>query len=66
MKRFQCGCLVLLIALFAALPAIADKARSLYSKGQRAEARQNYEEAYQDFKQAYDLHPENTEYRSVV
>lgn len=65
MKRFQCGFLVLLIALLATLPAIADKARSFYSKGQKAEARQNYEEAYQDFKQAYDLHPESTEYRSA-
>ena len=64
MKRFYCGCLVLLVALFATLPAFADKAGSLYSKGQRAESRQNYEEAYQDFKQAYDLHPDKTEYRS--
>ena len=65
MKRFQCGCLVLLIALLATLPAIADKAKSFYSKGQQAEARQNYEEAYQYFKQAYDLHPEDTQYRSA-
>jgi general secretion pathway protein D len=65
MRRFYCGCLVLLVALFATLPAFADKAGSLYSKGQRAEARQNYEEAYQDFKQAYDLRPEKTEYRSA-
>ena len=65
MKRFHCGCLVLLVALCATLPAYADKASSLYAKGQQAEARQHYEEAYQDFKQAYDLHPENTEYRSA-
>jgi general secretion pathway protein D len=65
MKRFQCGCLVLLLALLVTLPAIADKAGSLYSKGQRAEARQQYEEAYRDFKQAYDLHPDKTEYRSA-
>ncbi len=68
MKRFHCGCLVLLIALFALVPASSgkakDNAKSLYSKGQHAEARQNYEEAFQDFKQAYDLHPENTEYRA--
>ena len=65
MKRFHCGCLVLLIAIVATLPAFADKAGSLYSKGQHAEARQQYEEAYQDFKQAYDLHPDKTEYRSA-
>jgi general secretion pathway protein D len=56
--------LVLLIALLATLPAIADKAKSLYSKGQQAESRQHYEEAYQFFKQAYDLHPEDVQYRS--
>ena len=46
MKGLHCGWLVLLIALLAALPATADKARSLYSKGQQAEAKQQYEEAY--------------------
>jgi general secretion pathway protein D len=65
MKRFQCCCLVLLIALVATLPAGADQAKSLYTKGQQAEARQEYEQAYQDFKQAYDLHPENVEFRSA-
>ena len=65
MKRFQCGCLALLIALVATLPVIAESARSLYSKGQKAETRQNYEEAYTYFKQAYDEHPEMTEYRSA-
>jgi general secretion pathway protein D len=64
MKRFQCGSLVLLFALFAAIPAMADNAKSLYSKGQKAEQRQQYEEAYQYFKQAYDLHPDNTDFRS--
>jgi general secretion pathway protein D len=64
MKRYHYGCLILLIAMFAVLPANADKAKSLYNKGVQAEARQHYEEAYQDFKQAYDLHPDNTEYRS--
>jgi general secretion pathway protein D len=65
MKRFQCGCLVLLIALLATLPATADKAKSFYSKGQQAEARQDYEQAYQFFKQAYDLRPEDTGFRSA-
>jgi general secretion pathway protein D len=64
MKRFLCGCLVLMVALFATLPANADNSRSLYSKGQKAEARQQYQQAYEFFKQAYDLHPENTQFRS--
>ena len=65
MKRFQWVCLVVLIALVATLPAGAESAKSLYSKGQKAEARQDYEEAYKDYKQAYDQHPEQTEYRSA-
>ncbi len=64
MKALRCGWLVLLIALLAALPATADKAKSLYSKGQQAEAKQQYEEAYGYFKQAYDLHPDDTQYRA--
>jgi general secretion pathway protein D len=65
MKPFRCGCLVLLIALLATLPATADKAQSFYSKGQQAEAKQQYEDAYGFFKKAYDLHPEDTKYRSA-
>ena len=64
MKRLHCGGLVLLLALFATIPALADGARDLYKKGRQAEARQQYEEAYRYFKQAYDLHPENTDFRS--
>jgi general secretion pathway protein D len=64
MKALRCGWLVLLIALLAALPATADKAKSLYSKGQQAEAKQQYEEAYGYFKQAYDLRPDDTQYRA--
>ena len=65
MKRLHCGGLLLLVALFCTLPVLAaDQARSLYKKGREAEARQQYEEAYRYFKQAYDLHPENTDFRS--
>ena len=65
MKRLHCGGLLLLVALFATVSALAaDSARSLYKQGREAEARQQYEEAYRYFKQAYDLHPENTDFRS--
>ena len=37
----------LLVAAFS-LPALADKAKSLFKEGQDAEARQNYEQAYDD------------------
>ncbi len=57
----------LLLSLVAAftLPALADKAKDLYGKGQDAEARQNYEAAYGFFKQAYDLKPKDLRYRTA-
>ncbi len=54
----------LLLILVLALPAFANEAQSLYNKGRDAEARQNYEEAYQYFKQAYDLKPKDIRYRT--
>jgi len=41
----------------------ADSAKSLYNKGRDAEARQNYEQAYDFYKQAFDLKPTNLSYR---
>jgi general secretion pathway protein D len=55
---------VLLLVVFTILPAIADKAKSNYEKGQDAEARQNYEAAYDFYKQAYDLKPKDLRYRT--
>lgn len=55
---------LLLVAL--ALPAFAtDKAKTLFEKGQDAEARQHFEEAYDFFKQAYDLRPKDLRYRAA-
>jgi general secretion pathway protein D len=56
---------LLLLVVVATLPAFADKAKDLYAKGQDAEARQQYEAAYQFFKQAYDLKPKELRYRSA-
>ena len=53
-----------LLVLLAILPAIADKAKTIYEKGQDAEARQNYEAAYDLYKQAYDLKPKDLRYRT--
>jgi general secretion pathway protein D len=65
MRRILRPALLLsLVALFI-LPAIADKAKDLYLKGQDAEARQQFEAAYNFFKQAYDLHPKDLRYRSA-
>jgi len=47
------------------LPAVADKAKDLYAKGQDAEARQQYEAAYDFYKQAYDLKPKDLRYRAA-
>jgi general secretion pathway protein D len=54
-----------LLVLTLALPATADKAKSLYDKGRNAEARQNWEQAYEFFKQAYDLKPKELRYRTA-
>ncbi len=57
---------VLLLCL--SLPAFAkkiDSATALYDKGQNAEARQNYEQAFDYFKQAYNLKPKDLRYRTA-
>jgi general secretion pathway protein D len=64
MRRLKRPALLLLLVAVVALPAIADKAKDLFLKGQDAEARQKYEEAYDFFKQAHDLKPRDLRYRS--
>ena len=63
MRRLKPTAVVLLVVL-AILPAIADKAKTIYEKGEDAEARQNYESAYELYKQAYDLKPKDLRYRT--
>ncbi len=63
MRRLMPAAVVLLVVV-AILPAIADKAKTIYEKGQDAEARQNYEAAYEFYKQAYDLKPKDLRYRT--
>jgi general secretion pathway protein D len=66
MKRLMRPAGLLLLAVLASLPALAkDKAKEAYEQGQDAEARQNYEAAYEFFKQAYDLRPKDLRYRSA-
>ncbi len=57
------GVLCLLIAV--SVPALADQAKSFYNKGKDAEARQNYELAYENYKHAYDLRPKEVRYRAA-
>jgi len=55
----------LLVLGLLALPLIAgDSAGSLFKKGRDAEARQNYEDAYKFYKQAYEAKPTDLRYRS--
>ncbi len=57
-----------LLMLCLSLPAFAkkiDSAKALYDKGQDAEARQNYEQAFDYFKQAYNLKPKDLRYRTA-
>src|ERR1700730_11085497 len=65
MKRSMRPALLLLLVAVVTLPAIADKAKSLFLQGQDAEARQNYEAAYDLFRQAYDLKPRDLRYRAA-
>ncbi|MGD0568958.1 MAG: cohesin domain-containing protein [Candidatus Sulfotelmatobacter sp.] len=64
MRRLMPAAVVLLVVSFTILPAIADKAKNIYAKGEDAEARQNFEAAYEYYKQAYDLKPKDLRYRS--
>src|SRR5712692_6257576 len=64
MRRLIRPAAVLLLVITVTLPLAADKAKSLYSKGKDAEARQNYELAYDFYKQAYDLKPKDLLYRT--
>ncbi len=64
MRRLMRPALLLLLVAVVTLPAIADKVKDLYKKGQDAEARQQYEAAYGFFKQCYDLKPKDLRYRA--
>src|SRR5437016_4872266 len=64
MKRLIRPAVMVWLVLAITLPAAADKAKSFFNKGRDAEARQNYEQAYEDFKQAYELKPKDIQYRS--
>jgi len=50
------------VAVFA---KSADSAKASYEKGTDAEARQNYEQAFDYFKQAYNLKPKDLRYRTA-
>src|SRR5258708_5191862 len=63
MRCVRAAAIVVLVVV-AILLAIADKAKNIFDKAQDAEARQNYEAAYDLYKQAYDLKPKDLRYRA--
>src|SRR5271167_3592013 len=65
MKRLIRAVAMVLLVLAVTLAIAADKAKILYNKGKDAEARQNYEQAYDYYKDAYDLKPTELSYRSA-
>jgi general secretion pathway protein D len=64
MKRLMPAAVALLV-LVVILPAVpADKGKAIYEKGQDAEARENFEAAYDLYKQAYELKPKDLRYKA--
>src|SRR5438309_1170526 len=55
---------IILLVVAISLSAAAS-ANSLFKKGKDAEARQNYEQAYEYYRQAYDLKPKDLAYRAA-
>src|SRR3569833_2367165 len=56
---------VLLIALLVTVPASADKAKSLYSQGANQEALNHFDQAYELYRQAYELKPKDVQIRAA-
>ncbi|MFZ0798029.1 MAG: cohesin domain-containing protein [Terriglobales bacterium] len=68
MRRLILPALFVLLLLCLRLPVVGkshDSAKTLYQKGTDAEARQNYEQAFDYFKQAYNLKPKDLRYRTA-
>src|SRR5437879_6799758 len=65
MRRLMRPAVLLFLLAVVTLSAAADKAKDLYKKGQDAEARQNFEAAFDLYKQAYDLKPRDLRYRAA-
>jgi len=68
MRRLILPALCVLFLLCLGLPVVAkkvDSAKAAYQKGADAEARQNYEQAFDYFKQAFNLKPKDLRYRTA-
>ncbi|HET9409677.1 MAG TPA: cohesin domain-containing protein [Candidatus Sulfotelmatobacter sp.] len=56
---------ILLLAAAVCVAVAADSAKRSYERGQDAEARQSFEQAYDFYKRAYDLKPQDLRYRAA-
>src|SRR5579862_8516133 len=68
MRRLIGPALFVLLLVCLRFPVAAksvDSAKAAYDKGQDAEARQNYEQAFEYFKQAYNQKPKDLRYRTA-
>jgi general secretion pathway protein D len=65
MRRLLRPATLLLVVFAMTLPAAADKANSMWLKGKDAEARQDYEKAFDFYQQAYSLKPKDLRYRTA-
>jgi general secretion pathway protein D len=68
MMRLMRPALSMLLVVSLCLNSVGkdkDSAKALYEKGADAQARQDYEKAYEYFKQAYDLKPKDLRYRTA-
>ena len=67
MSRFKRAA-TLILALFVLLSAaaLADQAKKFYNQGKNAEARENYEAAYEFYSKALDLKPLDINYKAAV
>jgi len=52
-----------ILLIFAAILSAAESAKTLFQRGVKAEARQDYEAAYEFYKAAYQQKPEELKYR---
>jgi general secretion pathway protein D len=60
MRRLVSG---LLLVLLFTIPVLADEAGNAYNRGQQAEQEQNYAQAYENYRQAAELKPQDVRYR---
>jgi len=60
------GLLALVLALAIGLPALASQAEGYYKEGQKAESKNDYDNAYKDYAEALKLEPKNTKYLAAL